>query len=209
VTLGSEGYPGGLLHLKSPPKQLTLVAAGAVVWPKKSIAVIGSRLMSDYGRNVVLDFVPRLVKQGLCIVSGMAEGVDAEAQQAALKAGGQTIGVLGFGIARLTSFSNLALCKRVAVSGAGCLVSPFEAFTTASKYTFLERNKIIAGLADAILVIEASRKSGCMSTVDAALELGKEAFAVPGNVFSYLSMGTNDLIKQGAKPVTCVEDIVV
>ena len=142
------------------------------------------------------------------MVSGLAEGVDEEAQRAVLKCGGSTIGVLGFGIMKLGEFSNKQLCREIVGSKKGFLVSPFDPYLTASKWTFLERNRLIAALADALLVVEATRKSGCMSTVEAALELGKEVFVVPGSIFSYTSMGANELIKQGAHLVNTVDDIL-
>jgi DNA processing protein len=164
--------------------------------------------MTDYGKKVVWDFVPRLVRAGLTVVSGLAEGVDEEAQRAVLRAGGATIGVLGFGVMQLSKFSNATLCRQIVESHKGLLVSPFEPYLSATQWTFLERNRLIAGLADALLVIEATHKSGCMSTVEAALELGKEVYVVPGTIFAYTSMGANDLIKQGAHLVSTVDDIL-
>lgn len=164
--------------------------------------------MSDYGKKVVWDFIPRLVEAGFAVVSGLAEGVDEEAQRAVLKSGGTTIGVLGFGVMKLDDFSNKELARQVVKSNKGFLVSCFEPHTTATKFTFLERNRIIVGLADALLVIEAAQRSGCMSTVEAALELGKEVYVVPGSIFSYTSMGTNELIKQGAHLANSVNDII-
>lgn len=216
-------FPESVKNLKNPPKMLYILADDGVaslvtfarnddktagLWPTRSLAVIGSRNMSDYGKKVVWDFVPRLVNAGITVVSGLAEGVDEEAQRAVLKVGGTTIGVLGFGVMKLGDFSNKELGRQVVASQKGFLVSPFEPYLVASKWTFLERNRLIAGLADALLVVEAMQKSGCMSTVEAALELGKEVFVVPGNIFSYTSMGANELIKQGAHLVNSVEDII-
>ena len=208
-------FPESVKNLKNPPKTLYILANDgtaslplAELWPKHSLAVIGSRNMGDYGKKVVWDFVPRLVSAGVTVVSGLAEGVDEEAQRAVLKVGGVTIGVLGFGVMKLGDFSNKELGRQIVESQKGFLVSPFEPYLVASKWTFLERNRLIAGLADALLVVEATQKSGCMSTVEAALELGKEVFVVPGNIFAYTSMGANELIKQGAHLVNCVEDII-
>lgn len=203
-------FPESIKNLKNPPKTLYILCGGVTdgFWPTRSLAVIGSRTMSDYGKKVVWDFMPRLVSTGITVVSGLAEGVDEESQRAVLKSGGATIGVLGFGIMRLGSFSNKELGRQIVESQKGFLVSPFDPYLSASKWTFLERNRLIAGLADALLVIEATQRSGCMSTVEAALELGKEVYVVPGNIFSYTSMGANELIKQGAHLVNCVDDIL-
>lgn len=205
-------FPESVKNLKNPPKVLNVLAddavGGSFAWPTHSLAVIGSRNMSDYGKKVVWDFVPRLVNAGTTVVSGLAEGVDEEAQRAVLKVGGTTIGVLGFGVMKLGDFSNKELCRQVVESQKGFLVSPFDPYLIASKWTFLERNRLIAGLADALLVVEATQKSGCMSTVEAALELGKEVFVVPGSIFSYTSMGANELIKQGAHLINSIDDVL-
>jgi len=212
IPLDGSRFPESVKHLVKPPKMLSVLADEVVgrvfSWPAKSLAVIGSRNMSDYGKRVVWDVVPRLVGAGVAVVSGLAEGVDEEAQRAVLRSGGTTIGVLGFGVVKLSDFSNKELCRQIVASQKGFLVSPFEPYLAASKWTFLERNLLIAGLADALLVVEATHKSGCMSTVEAALELGKEVFVVPGNIFSYTSMGANELIKQGAHLVNCLDDIL-
>ena len=205
-------FPKSVKNLVNPPKVLNILASDAAgnpfSWPTHSLAVIGSRNMSDYGKKVVWDFVPRLVKAGIAVVSGLAEGVDEEAQRAVLRVGGTTIGVLGFGVMKIGDFSNKDLCRQIVKSQKGFLVSPFDLYLTASKWTFLERNRLIAGLADALLVVEAAQKSGCMSTVETALELGKEVYVVPGNIFSYTSMGANELIKQGARLVNNIDDII-
>jgi len=212
ISYDDPRFPESVKNLINTPKVLSVLASDEVgkafSWPTRSLAVIGSRNMSDYGKKVVWDFVPRLVSAGVTVVSGLAEGVDEEAQRAVLKAGGTTIGVLGFGILKIGDFSNKDLCRQIVESQKGFLVSPFDPYLAASKWTFLERNRLIAGLADALLVVEATQKSGCMSTVEAALELGKEVYVVPGNIFSYTSMGTNDLIKQGAHLVNNIDDIV-
>jgi len=211
IPFADPRFPESVKNLINPPKVVHVLCDDKIganfTWPTKSLAVIGSRTMSDYGKKVVWDFMPRLVDAGVAVVSGLAEGIDEESQRAVLKAGGVTVGVLGFGVMKLDDFSNKELGREIVKSRKGFLVSPFEPYLPASKWTFLERNRLIASLADALLVIEATQKSGCMSTVEAALELGKEVYAVPGSIFDYTSMGANELIKQGAHLVNRVEDL--
>lgn len=211
IPFGDPRFPQSIKNLKNPPKELFVLCDDAVgkafSWPTKSLAVIGSRTMSSYGKKVAWDFVPRLVEAGYAIVSGLAEGIDEEAQKATLASGGVTVGVLGFGVQKLTDFSNKELGRQVVASKKGFLVSGFEPYLSASRWTFLERNRLISALSDALLVIEASQKSGCLSTVEATLELGKDVYVVPGSIFDYTSMGANELIKQGAHLVNRVEDL--
>lgn len=205
-------FPEAVKNLKNPPKVLHILfeseAGKDFWWPKKTLAVVGSRNITDYGKKVVWDFVPRLVKAGIAVISGLAEGSDDEAQRATLKSGGTTIGVLGFGVMKLDSFSNKELGRQIVKSRQGFLISPFDLYLSASRWTFLERNRLVAALADSLLVIEATQKSGCFSTVEAALELGKEVYVIPGSIFSYTSMGCNELIKQGAHLINRIEDII-
>jgi DNA processing protein len=173
---------------------------------EKSLAVVGSRAMSEYGKNVVLSLVGDLVKDGWTIISGLAEGIDSEAHNLAVKLGGRTIGVLGYGFSFLRSSSQFDTAKSVIKSG-GTLISPFHLLQRPTRDTFINRNKIIAGLAKGVLVIEATEKSGTFHTVNGALNIGRPVYAVPGNIFSYSSRGVHAMIKDGAMLVESAQDI--
>lgn len=209
LSLKDSNFPLSLKNLKSSPSFIYIYVMSKNLeyfnWHKKSIAVIGSRNCDSYGRDVVLNLVPKFVEKGLVVVSGLAEGIDSLAHEIAVKCGGLTIGVLGFGFSYIKKFSNYKLCELILDRG-GVLLSPFLPSVLPSKESFLIRNSLIAALSDAVLVVEATRRSGCMFVVEEALNLGKDVYAVPGSIFSYNSMGTNELIKQGAKLATCFED---
>lgn len=207
INLKDSNFPLSLKNIKSPPSFIYVMSKNfkSFDWRKKGIAVIGSRNCDSYGRDVVLNLVPRFVEKSLVVVSGLAEGIDSFAHETAIKCGGLTMGVLGFGFGYIEKFSNYGLCKLILERG-GVLLSPFLPSVPPSKESFLIRNSLIAALSDAILVVEAARRSGCMFVVEEALNLGKDVYAVPGSIFSYNSMGTNDLIKQGARVATCFED---
>ena len=147
ISYDDPRFPESVKNLINTPKVLSVLASDEVgkafSWPTRSLAVIGSRNMSDYGKKVVWDFVPRLVSAGVTVVSGLAEGVDEEAQRAVLKAGGTTIGVLGFGILKIGDFSNKDLCRQIVESQKGFLVSPFDPYLAASKWTFLEETGLL------------------------------------------------------------------
>lgn len=171
----------------------------------KMLAIIGSRRMSKYGKSVLEDIIPRLIAQDYTIVSGMAPGVDFEAMYLALKWGGNTIGILGYGFSHLKDktsldYKNARELSKTAkkYNGKLQLVSPFDIKQKPTKQTFLARNKVIAMYSSKVLVVEAMQKSGTFSTVDAALELNKSVYAVPGSIFNKTSQGANLLIKQGA-----------
>ncbi len=148
-----------------------------------------------------------LVQRGVIIVSGMALGVDSIAHRAVLDVGGTTIAVQGNGLADLYPATNRQLGQDIIEKG-GAIVSEYEPDIPPMKHRFLERNRLISALSDAVLVTEAAARSGSLNTVTHALEQGKEVFVVPGNITSPLSAGCNALLKQGAHPVTCAEDIL-
>jgi len=175
---------------------------------KKNIVVIGSRNMSEYGRNVINNFVPKLVREGFTIISGLAPGCDSFAQEMALKCGGRTIGVLGYGVDRIKTDWNLEFIEKVLVSKNGLAISPFKRNQKPTKDSFIFRNSIMAALGCSVLVIEARRRSGVFHTVNFALELGRPIMAVPGNIFNFNSAGVHALIKEGANVVCSFEDII-
>ncbi|MFN0071335.1 MAG: DNA-processing protein DprA [Chloroflexota bacterium] len=171
-----------------------------------AIAVVGTRRATAYGRQAAEKLAGELARAGVVIVSGLARGIDAVAHHAALAAGGRTLAVLGSGIDRIYPPEHKTLAQRVV--GAGALISEFPLGEPPDAPNFPRRNRIIAGMAHGTLVIEADKESGALITVDFALEQGREVYAVPGSIFSPVSRGTNTLIKEGAKPVSRVEDIL-
>lgn len=172
-----------------------------------SIAIVGSRKYSNYGAKIATKLVADCVSNGLAIISGLALGIDAIAHQSALDHQGLTIGVLGCGLDRIYPVSNYHLGEEIISSG-GVIVSEFPLGMPPMKQNFPMRNRIIAGLSLGTLVIEAAESSGSLITAGLALEYNREVFAVPGNVDSQTSVGTNKLIKDGAIPTTEVGDIL-
>lgn len=174
---------------------------------RTSVAIIGTRKPSAYGKEVTQQLAYALAKQGIVIVSGLALGIDSIAHQAALEAKGTTIAVLGNGLPRIYPSTHQRLANQIVESG-GAVISEYEEGTPPMGHRFLERNRIVSGLADAVIITEAAARSGTMSTAGHALEQGKEIFAVPGNITSPLSAGCNALLRQGAIPVTKPDDIL-
>lgn len=172
-----------------------------------AVAIIGSRKPSRYGEEVTYKLAYELAKQGIVIVSGLAYGIDAIAHTAALDAGGTTIAVLAQGLHRVYPVDHTALAERIVEHG-GAIISEQPAGVEAHKFHFLARNRIVSGLADAVVVTEATQKSGTLSTITHALDQNKEVFAVPGPITSLLSVGPHRLIQQGAGLVTNVHDIL-
>ncbi|MFA6350495.1 MAG: DNA-processing protein DprA [Candidatus Omnitrophota bacterium] len=171
-----------------------------------SIAIVGSRRASYYGLNAAQKFGGELSVQGLTVVSGMARGIDTAAHKGALKAGGRTIAVIGSGFNYIYPEENMELAEEISRHGA--VISEFSLNKPPRRENFPRRNRIISGLSLGTLVVEAARNSGAIITADFALEQGREVFALPGKVDTMSAYGTNELIKQGAKLVTCVEDIL-
>ena len=172
-----------------------------------TVAIVGTRKPTAYGREVTTRLASDLAQKGVVIMSGLALGVDTIAHKAALEVGGTTIAVLANGLPGIYPASNRQLASDI-VAHAGAILSEYEPDTPARQYRFLERNRIVSGLSDAIVITEASARSGTMSTAARALEQGKEVFVVPGNITSPMSSGCNALLKQGATPVTSYEDIL-
>lgn len=171
------------------------------------IAIVGSRKPTSYGKEITYRFAYDLAKRGIIIISGLALGIDSIAHRAAIDAGGITIAILASGLDKIYPASNKQLANLIIEKG-GAIVSEYEPGVEPRDYRFLERNRIVSGLSDAVLVTEAAVRSGTLSTVSHALNQGKEIFAVPGNITSPLSVGCNNLIKQGATLVTSYEDII-
>lgn len=172
-----------------------------------TVAVVGTRRPSAYGKEVTQRITFDLAKRGVVIVSGLALGVDAIAHQAALEANGTTIAVLGNPLPDIAPRTNRQLGEAI-VRGGGAIISELEPGSRVYPSNFLQRNRIVAGIADAVLITEATTRSGTLNTAARALEQGKEVFVVPGNITSPLSGGCNALLKQGACVVTEYQDIL-
>lgn len=206
--LGREGYPLPLKNLPQPPAAIyTLGTPLEQILNGPALAVVGSRKLSNYGRAVTEKLAAELAGLGVTIISGLALGVDGIAHQAALEAGGKTIAVLPCGLDQIYPRSHQYLARQIVQRG-GALVSEYAEGTAPQKHSFIARNRIIAALSQGVVITEAAEKSGSLHTARFALEQGLPVLAVPGNITSYLSAGTNNLIKFGAIPVTSIEDIL-
>jgi DNA processing protein len=206
VRRGRPGYPPLLAELHDPPSQLHLRGGPSELLARPSVAIVGARSCSSYGAQVARELAQSLAAAGLVIVSGLARGIDAEAHRGALAAGGLTVAVLGCGIDRDYPRAHAELARRIAESG--LIVSEYPPGVEPSPWRFPARNRIIAGLARATVVVEARERSGALITADFALELGREVFAIPGEITSSLSAGTNDLLRQGATPLLAADDVL-
>lgn len=208
LTQDDTAYPSVLTHIASPPKQLFYIGAEPNEWlARPRVAIVGTRAITAYGRRVTEDFAHSLAEKGITIVSGLALGVDAVAHQAAVSVGGLHIAVLAGGLDQIYPASNTQIARQLLERG-GVIISEYDEGTPHFKQNFVARNRIVAGLADVLLITEATEKSGTMHTARFALEQGREVLVVPGNITSPNSIGCNNLIKAGAQPVTCVEDIL-
>jgi len=174
---------------------------------KRKIAIIGCREYSEYGKIVSEKFAYELAKLGFVIISGAARGIDSFSHKATLKTNVGTIAVVGNGLNYIYPPENKELEEKI-LENNGLIISEYDIGTRPSKYTFPARNRIISALSDGVLVIEARKNSGSQITVDFALDQGKNVYAVPGDITRINTEGTNELIKQGAKIVTCIDDIL-
>lgn len=198
-------YPQNLKNIPDPP--FFLYIKGEIKQEdQQAIAIVGTRKATNYGRTTAERLSRELTSRGFTIVSGLARGIDSYAHQGALAAGGRTIAILGCGIDIIYPQENKGLMEEIAKSGA--VVSEFPFGTRPIHYNFPRRNRIISGLSLGTIVVEATEDSGSLITAHFALEQGREVFAVPGNIFSDKSLGTHKLIKQGAKLVERIEDII-
>jgi DNA processing protein len=200
-------FPALLAAIHDPPPQLYVRGAGDVsLLELPSVAVVGARACSSYGRSVARSLARELAQAGLVVVSGMARGIDGEAHRGALDGGGSTLAVLGCGVDRDYPAAHAELARRICQQG--LVVSEYEPGIEPAPWRFPARNRIIAGLCGATLVIEARERSGALITADFALEEGRDVLAVPGEITSSLSNGTNALLRLGATPVTCAADVL-
>ena len=206
LRMNDKYYPEKLKKIYAPPGEL-YVLGDKTILDKKSVAVIGCRECSSYGANIAKKLSYELSKKGINIVSGLARGIDTYAHIGTVKAGMKTIAVLGSGLDNIYPYENKGLCKEIIKNG-GAIITEFPLGTKPYKINFPMRNRIISGLSDGIVVVEAKEKSGTLITVEYGLEQGKDIFVVPGNITSENSYGTNRLIQEGAKLVLNVDDII-
>jgi DNA processing protein len=199
------GYPELLKNIADPP--ITLYVRGSLAPQDEwSVAVVGTRRATEYGRECAQLLVSGLAKNGITVVSGLAYGIDTEAHKAALAAGGRTIAVLGSGVDVIYPYDNKKLSQAIVEQGA--IVSEYPLGTKPESGNFPRRNRIISGLSLGVLFVEGAVKSGACITTDYALEQGREVFAVPGSILRDSGSGANRLIQNGAKLVTSINDIL-
>lgn len=205
LALGEPGYPALLAHIPDPP--LLLYIKGRVeLLHAPMLAMVGSRNASVQGRANALAFAEALSGAGLCIVSGLALGIDAASHEGALKGGGSTVAVVGTGPDLVYPARNRALCERIAAQG--CVLSEYPVGTRPLPGNFPKRNRIISGLAAGVLVVEAAAQSGSLITARQAAEQGRDVFAIPGSIHAALAKGCHILIREGAKLVDTAADIL-
>ena len=200
-------FPPRLKAIFDPPRLLYLRGSGEPeLLGRRAVGVVGARSCSPYGAQVARMLGRELAAAGLVVVSGLARGIDGEAHRGALESGGPTVGVLGCGIDRDYPAANASLSRRM--EDGGLVVSEYEAGVEPAPWRFPARNRIIAGLCEALVVVEARERSGALITADFALEEGREVFAVPGEITSALSVGSNALLRLGATPLTGSGDVL-
>lgn len=207
ILITSEKYPALLKEIYDPPPVLYKYGQN-IPEADLSIGIVGTRMSSDYGEEIVQKFIKEMKQSGMRfnIISGMARGIDSVAHYEASQAGIFNAAILGFGLNVVWPPENHYVAKEIIKNG--CLLSEYPLNMIGLKQNFPRRNRVISGMADGCVIIEAGQRSGALITADCALEQGREVFAVPGNIFSEKSAGTNNLLKQGAKAVTCLQDIL-
>lgn len=203
---GSE-FPNVLKTIPQPPKELYVLGDLGSVLEMPRVAIVGSRKVTPYGRHITQKFARELAGMGVVIVSGLAFGIDSIAHEACIDAGGKTIAVLPTSLDNIYPSSHRNLAKRILETG-GVLISEYESAMPGFKHNFIERNRLVSGISDGVLIPEAALKSGTLHTANFALDQGKIIMAVPGNITSATSEGTNSLLKTGAIMVTELTDIL-
>ena len=205
LTWQDEAYPQRLKEIDQPPPVL-YVCGDYLPDDLFSVAIVGTRKVTPYGRQITEELSSFLAANGLTVVSGLARGVDAIAHQTALKAGGRTIGILGSGVDKIYPPEHRGLAEQM--MGRGAIISDYAPGTPPDASNFPPRNRIISGLSLAVVVIEAGETSGALITAEFAAEQGREIFAVPGSILAPQSKGTNKLIQKGALPLLSVNDLM-
>lgn len=206
IELENEKYPEKLRNIQKPPKQLYVLGDENIL-NTKSVAIIGSRVCTPEGAKLAENFAKELSKKGICIISGMARGIDTSAHIGALKTGGKTVAVLGGGFNHIFPQENIGLFSKIIENG-GAVVTEYKEDTKPSQNGFVQRNRIVSGLSDGVLIIEAKHRSGTAITASFARSQGKKIFCIPHGLEQREGIGTNRQIKMGAKLVTEAQEII-
>lgn len=212
ISINEKEYPQQLKNIYDPPQYL-YVLGNKKILNQKGIAIVGSRKCTNYGKEKAIKISEELSKNKINIISGLAIGIDSYAHFGNIKIQnikneyGKTIAVLGSGIDQIYPKQNVELARKIIQTG-GCIISEYPIGTMPKKEHFPQRNRIISGLSIGVVIVEAQEKSGALITADFAIEQGREVFAVPGDVNKKESVGSNQLIKDGAKMVTSIIDIL-
>ena len=208
ISIKNNKYPNQLKNIYDPPAKLYVLGNRSIL-NQKNFAIVGSRKATQYGKKIAMQISKELAENDLNVVSGLAIGIDSYAHLGCLqiKDAGKTIAVLGSGLDVIYPKENRKLAEQIINSG-GCIISEYPIGSKIEKNNFPQRNRIISGLSEGILVVEASQKSGALITAEFGAEQGKEVFAVPGDINKEQSEGCNLLIKDGANVVTSSQDII-
>lgn len=207
IKITDKKYPKKLLEIKNPPKQIYILGNEKLLY-KDSIAIVGSRECTPYGAKYAKEFAKKISQKEICIVSGMALGIDTAAHIGAFKEKGHTIAVLGAGFNNIYPEENIELFNQI-LENDGLIISEYPPNTKVNLSRFPYRNRIISGLSMGVLVVEAKHRSGSTVTAKYAKEQNKKLFSIPSNIDLKTGVGTNRLIQEGAKLVTCTEDILL
>ena len=206
IDSSSSEFPARLREIPDPPAQI-YCAGNLELLAERSVGIVGSRKCTVYGKNVALMIGRRLAESGIVVTSGLALGIDAYSHEGALDAGGKVIGVLGSGIDKMGPQRNHDLMMKGLEAG-GLVVSEYPPDMDANKATFPKRNRIISGLSEVVVIVEADMNSGSLITAKHASEQGRTVYAVPGNINSRTSIGCNLLIRDGAFPLIVIDDLI-
>lgn len=206
IKIKDKKYPDNLKGISKPPKQLYVLGNESIL-NEKSIAIIGSRVCTDEGKKLAEYFAKELSKNGICIISGMAKGIDTSAHIGALKAGGKTIAVLGAGFNHIFPKENKELFSEI-IKNDGAVIAEYSENVKPKAEGFAQRNRIVSGLSMGVLIIEAKHRSGTAITANFARSQGRKIFCIPHSLEQKEGIGTNRQIKKGAKLVTTPEEII-
>lgn len=205
INIEDKEYPDILKEIYDPPISI-YIKGNKEILKNRNIGIVGCRECTEYGKKAAKYFAYNLSKQNINIVSGLAKGIDSYSHIGCIIAKGKTIAVVGNGLDTIYPKENIELANKIIQTG-GSIISEYPCGIKPDKANFPARNRIISGISSGVIVVEAKEKSGTLITVDFALEQGRDVYVIPGNINSINSVGTNDLIKQGAKIITTYEDI--